>query len=135
MHLRESNDAALLMFYSSNSICFFFLSSSLFAYLGDITQKGYEKKRSRLLAPYLPKPTSSSTASSSASSAATGTQKKKRERKIRDTDSMTNDNPTFRIRTVISGRERERGKEREICTGGKQKTVGKVFQSEKTIIL
>ena len=24
MHLRESNDAALLMFYSSNSICFFF---------------------------------------------------------------------------------------------------------------
>jgi hypothetical protein len=28
---------------------------------GDITQKGYEKKRSRLLAPYLPKPPTSTT--------------------------------------------------------------------------
>lgn len=39
----------------------FFLSRT-----GDITQKGYEKKRSRLLAPYLPKPPTSSAASSTA---------------------------------------------------------------------
>ena len=28
---------------------------SLFSFAGDITQKGYEKKRTRLLAPYVPK--------------------------------------------------------------------------------
>ena len=28
---------------------------SVFSFAGDITQKGYEKKRTRLLAPYVPK--------------------------------------------------------------------------------
>lgn len=31
------------------------LNGSVFCFAGDITQKGYEKKRTRLLAPYVPK--------------------------------------------------------------------------------